>query len=584
MWGKLMKKDIKNNIILFDGAMGTYFSSINDDPLYKCELANITRPNTIKEIHNRYLKAGANAIKTNTFSLSDCEQFSYQEIIKTGYNLANECAKEHNAQVFCDISTPYSPDQTDILQQYKDIADVFISLGGKNFIFETLSQGEYAFETARYIKEKVCDAYIIVSFSVNADGFTKSGEYGENLLKSADKYVDAVGFNCICGPQHMLNHVKSLNFNEKPISVMPNASYPTIIGNRVSFDSNPTYFAQIMMDIIDNGATIIGGCCGTTPEFIAEIFKGIQSIIPKTNEKTEFTAKKIEKIVQKSRFYEKMMSGQKPIAVELDPPANTLIDDFLSGAKTLKNCNVDLITIADSPVARARMDSSLLACKLKRELEIDVMPHLTCRDRNINASKALLLGLNMEKITDILIITGDPVPSEQRDEVKAVYEFNSRMMINHVNQLNETLFQSPFYLFAALNINAKNFKIQLGLAKKKVENGAIGFFTQPVLSKEALENLKVAKKELNVPIVGGILPIVSYRNACFINNEIPGINVCDEIIELYEGKTREECGKLAVKISTKIALEMEPYIDGFYLITPFKRVDIIQEIIENVKK
>ncbi|MFI3226885.1 MAG: bifunctional homocysteine S-methyltransferase/methylenetetrahydrofolate reductase [Clostridia bacterium] len=579
-----MKKHTKNNILLFDGAMGTYFSSIHSDPLYKCELANITSPNTIKEIHNRYLKAGANAIKTNTFSLSDCEKFSYIEIIKSGYHLAFDCAKEHDAMVFCDISTPYSPNQGDILQQYKNIADIFIELGGKNFIFETLSQVEYANETAKYIKSKVIDAYIIVSFTVNADGFTKTGEFGENLLKNTNEFIDAVGFNCVCGPLHMLNHIKNLNFREKPISIMPNASYPTIVGNRALFSSNPSYFAKQMMEIISEGATIVGGCCGTTPEFIAEISKEISQISLDNSLKPQISAQNIVKSIEKSDFYEKLKSGKKPIAVELDPPANVHIEDFLSGAKTLKDVGVDMITIADCPVARARMDSSLLACKLKRELKIDVMPHMTCRDRNINASKALLLGLNMEKITDVLIVTGDPVPSEQRDEVKAVYEFNSRMMLNHVNQLNESLFSSPFYLYAALNINARNFSVQLRLAKQKVTNGAIGFFTQPVLSEQALENLKIAKKELNVPIIGGILPIVSHRNACFINNEIPGITVCDEIVDLYENKERDECSKLAVKISTEIAKKMSDIIDGYYLITPFKRVDIIQEIVQNISE
>lgn len=579
-----MKNFLKNNILLFDGAMGTYFSSIHSDPLYKCELANITSPNTIKEIHNRYLKAGANAIKTNTFSLSECEQFSYVEIVKSAYKLAEESVENFNATIFCDISMPYTPNQSDILQQYKNIADVFIECGGKNFIFETLHQCEFANQTVDYIKEKVPDSYVIISYSINADGFSKSGEFSENLLENTTKNADAVGFNCICGTAHMLNHIKNLNFKEKPISIMPNASYPTVIGNRVRYDCNTTYFANQMMEIIDNGATIIGGCCGTTPEFIAEISAKIDTKTEKKTEKTSVINKKTDNLIEKSKFYEKLKSNQKPIAVELDPPANVDIKDFLEGAKFLKKSGVDMITIADCPVARARMDSSLLACKLKRELEIDVMPHLTCRDRNINASKALLLGLNMEKVTDILIITGDPIPSEQRSEVKAVYEFNSRMMINHVQKLNQTLFESPFYLYGALNINAFNFEVQLRLAHQKVKNGAIGFYTQPVLSEKALKNLEIAKKELNVPIVGGILPIVSHRNACFINNEIPGINVCDEIVDLYEDKTREECSELAVKISSKIAYEMQNFIDGYYLITPFKRVDIIGEIIKNIQK
>lgn len=575
---------MENNILIFDGAMGTYFSAIHDDPLYKCELANITNPKTVSQIHKRYLKAGATAIKTNTFSLTDCEQFSYQEIIKAGYNIAIECAKDFSAKVYCDIGTTYNSNQNNAVEQYKDIVDVFLSLGAENFIFETFSTTEAINEVSKYIKSKSEKANIIALFSVNADGFSKTGDHFENLFKNTNDCVDIVGLNCNCGPSHMLNHVKNIKYNQKPLAIMPNASYPTVIGNRVRFDSNPNYFAKQMHEIIDAGGSVVGGCCGTTPEFIEQIHKELESKPINHIIKVPIATPKPEKTIVKSSFYEKLKSGKKPIAVELDPPANVAIEDFVKGAKILKNSGVDIITIADCPVARARMDSSLLACKLKREIGIDVIPHMTCRDRNINASKALLLGLNMEKITDVLIITGDPIPTEQRDEVKAVYEFNSRMMLNHVNQLNETLFDSPFYLYGALNINARNFEVQLRLARKKVENGAIGFFTQPVLSEQALENLKIAKKELEVPIIGGILPIVSHRNACFINNEIPGINVCDEIINLYENKTREECSELAVRISSKIAKEIEPYIDGFYIITPFKRVEIISEIINNINK
>ncbi|MFI3213422.1 MAG: methylenetetrahydrofolate reductase [Eubacteriales bacterium] len=306
-----------------------------------------------------------------------------------------------------------------------------------------------------------------------------------------------------------------------------------------------------------------------------------QNIVKRVRENIVSTKDDI--VIKKSAFYEKLQSKQKTIAVELDSPFNTQIQDFMAGAKVLQDAGVDIITIADCPVARARMDSSLLACKVKRELGIDTMPHMTCRDRNNNASKALLLGLNIEDINNVLIITGDPIPTEQRSEVKAVYEFNSRMLLKHITNLNKTLFDNPFYLYAALNINATNFHVQLRLAKEKKKKGACAFFTQPVLSEKALENLKIAQEELNSPIFGGILPIVSYRNACFINNEIPGINVCHEIIELYKDKTREECHALAIKISCEIAKKMEPFIDGYYVITPFKNVELIKRIVESIK-
>ncbi|MBQ5787488.1 MAG: methylenetetrahydrofolate reductase, partial [Oscillospiraceae bacterium] len=252
------------------------------------------------------------------------------------------------------------------------------------------------------------------------------------------------------------------------------------------------------------------------------------------------------------------------------------------GVWNLSVAGADAVTIADCPIGRPRADSSLLACKIKRDMGIEPLPHMTCRDRNLNATKALLLGLTMEGVHNVLLVTGDPIPTEDRSEVKSVFNFNSRKLASYVGTLNQTL-TTPFRMFGALNVNARNFEIQLRMAKEKEENGISGFLTQPVLSREALENLKLARAELKGKILGGIYPIVSYRNACFLNNEIAGMRVCDEIIALYEGKDREEAEELAVRISTEIAKEITPYTDGIYLMTPFKRVGLITRILQNIR-
>lgn len=577
---------LNDNILLFDGAMGTYFSAIYDEPSYKCEYANITSPNTIKEIHRRYLNAGAMAIKTNTFSLFESssysgESFSYKEIIKSGYEIAVGEASRFNAFVFANIGHVSADVDDKMFEEYVQIIDEFILLGATNFIFETLHEIGVLNDVVKYIKQKVDNSYIITSFAINSDGFTKTGEFGDVLINSIDDIVDCVGFNCISAPYHMRQHITNTSIN-KTLIAMPNASYPTVVSNRVRYEDNPKYFAKEMIRIAQSGAKIIGGCCGTTPEFINQINLGLTDIQIDKNVQVKATTKKQEGSIKTSEFYKKLTSNKKPIAVELDSPMNTDMSNFMANSKLLRDVGVDLITIADCPVARPRMDSSLVACKLRRELGINAMPHLTCRDRNINASKALLLGLSVEDINDILIITGDPIPSELRDEVKSVYEFNSRKLINHISMLNQTLFDSPFYLYAALNINARNFDIQLKQAKEKVEKGANAFFTQPVLSEKGFENIKIAKQELNVPIVGGVMPIVSHRNACFINNEISGIEVCDEISNMYIDKSRDECSEIAIKVTTEICRRIHDYVDGYYMITPFNRGELIAQIIKNI--
>ena len=278
-----------------------------------------------------------------------------------------------------------------------------------------------------------------------------------------------------------------------------------------------------------------------------------------------------------------MDSGQRVIAVELDPPADDDIAFFLDGVKTLRDAGADAVTIADCPIGRPRADSSLLACKLKRELDVEPLPHMTCRDRNLNATKALLLGLSIEGVHNVLLVTGDPIPSENREEVKSVFNFNSRRLASYVSGLNETVLRTPFRIFGALNVNAKNFEIQLKAAQEKERNGVACFLTQPVLSREALENLITAREVLKGQILGGVYPVVSHKNACFLNNEIAGMRISDEITALYEGRTREEAEDLAVRISIGIAREIAPYTGGFYLMTPFKRVALMVRILREIQ-
>lgn len=584
-----MKQEInqylQDNILLFDGAMGTYFSSVYEDPSYKCEYANITSPNTIREIHRRYLTAGAKAIKTNTFSLGDSsvniDNFDNNEIITAGYNIAVQEADKFGAFVFANIGPVTITCEHGVFDEYKKIVDMFIKLGATCFLFETIHEIGVINKVVQYIKENVDNSYVIVTFAITSDGFTKTGEFRDILINTIDPLVDSVGFNCICAPFHMGQHIASVS-SEKPLTASPNASYPTVKSSRMHYQNNPKYFAKEMVTIAQNGAKIIGGCCGTTPEFINQI--NLQLVDVKIHEKTQtkISAKKNTNEIKASEFYKKLKSGKKPIAVELDSPVNTEITGFMSNAKLLGEVGVDIITIADCPAARPRMDSSLVACKIRRELGINTMPHLTCRDRNINASKALLLGLSVEDINDILIITGDPIPNQFRDEVKTVYEFNSRKLINHINILNQTLFDSPFYLYAALNISARNFNAQLNQAKEKIEKGAVALFTQPVLSQRAFENLKIAKQELNVPIIGGVMPIVSYKNACFVNNEISGIDVCDEIVNMYIDKTRDECEEIAYTVTSEICNRIKDYVDGYYIITPFNRGELVARIIKKI--
>lgn len=575
--------------MLFDGAFGTYYAQRYAEEQEPCEMANLKHPQRVAAIHREYIEAGADAIKTNTFSANEqqleCSWEMIQQILQEGYRIAKETAGDR-VKVFADIGPIMEQKNVSLAQQYQRIADVFLAEGAECFLFETLLNTRELHAVSAYIKQRCPSACIIVSFAVTADGYSRQGIAMHQLLQDCltDEHVDACGLNCVCGPMHMKRLLDSIDRSKKPILIMPNAGYPTILANRTYFRDSSTYFAKEMQEIWKKGARLLGGCCGTTPVYIQKTKEALQeqTIVQKTLQPAQQT----DKIVREDHnpLRKKLQKRQQIIAVEFDPPANCEIERFMNNAEFLKEAGVDAVTIADCPIARARVDSSLMACKLHRELGLEVIPHMTCRDRNINATKALLFGLQIEGIRNVLVVTGDPIPSEDRQEIKGVFNFNSQLLAGYIRDLNETMFREPFLIFGALNLNAVNFEAELAKAKRKVAQGMEGFLTQPVHSRQALINLKRAREELQAYLLGGVLPIVSHRNAVYMNNEISGIEVDDEIIDLYEGTTRVEAQKLAVAISCKTMDEMRPYIDGYYLITPFHRVEIIADLMKHIHK
>lgn len=580
----------KEGPLLFDGATGTLYASQPGCAGRRVEAANLYEAGKISEIHAAYLKSGCRAIKTNTFSLStDISQGEKEyafSIIDAACDIAKAAVNEQQAWVFANIGPAHSGTGLSPAENYIAQAERFIANGLDCFLLETLSSDTGVEEFAAWVKERLAESYIIVSYAVGPDGYTREGQTGIELLERSCTYsgVDAVGLNCFMGPHHMLKYISELPELSRPLSVMPNSGYPTVRGNRAIYGGSPEYFADNMHRIISAGASIVGGCCGTTPEHISRLHSALKSVHPEHSAQSKTHGKDVSAPQSSNRLKEKMDRGERIIAVEYDPPVSDNVKAYMDGVRMLHDAGADAITIADSPVGVPRVDSSLMACKIKRELDVCVVPHMACRDRNLNATKALLLGLSSEGIHNVLFITGDPMPSESRDEVKSVFNCNSRKLAKYVGSFDADTLSVPFNMFGALNLNVRNFDIQLSLAQEKEKNGISCFLTQPVLSREAFENLKRARATLKSKILGGIYPVVSYRNAVFMNNEIAGINVCEEICGLYKGLERAEAEKLALSISTRIAKEIEPYTDGVYIMVPFNRTELVSRIIKNIKE
>ena len=577
--------------LLFDGGMGTYYKA---KPGTECEQGNLLDPAGVRKVHREYLAAGAEAIKTNTFGLprmAAARQPDWQALARAGWKLAAEAAVETGAAVFADLGPAPDTEAAPAGSIYTAVARCFVEQGAKNFLFETLSSDAGVLEAVQAVKAQVPDAFVLVSFAVLPDGYTREGMYSKDLVRRMTEsgIVDAVGFNCVSAPGAMRTLVQQLGSTALPLSVMPNAGYPVVTRTQVKYQGKPEYFAKELARIAAEGVRILGGCCGTTPAHIAALRVALDSLpaVEKAAPAVQVSTPEAPTVEKDDAFLRKLNAGKKVIAIELDSPKDADLTNYLAGAKRLQAAGADLLTIADCPIARARMDSSLVACRVHRELGLCTLPHMTCRDRNLNATKALLLGLYAEGVREVLAITGDPIPTAERDEVKNVYQFNSRKLAQYIVSLagEGREMPSPMTVFGALNLNARNFEVELRRAGEKLENGMSGFLTQPVLSEQAVENLRHTRETLGerAKILAGIMPVVSQRNAIFMENEVNGIHVAEDIMEAFAGLDREQGEALGLEISLKMAREALPYADGFYLMTPFNRVALMERLIARLK-
>lgn len=577
--------------LLFDGGMGTYYKAA---PGADCEMANLTDPEGVKKVHAEYLAAGAQAIKTNTFGLprmAAAQMPGWEELAEAGWKLACDAAAEKDAVVFADLGPAPDTEAAPASSAYGLVAQQFAALGAKNFLFETLSSDVGIVEAVKALRVAVPDAFVMVSFAVLPDGYTREGLLFRDLLRRMEQsgVVDAAGLNCVSAPGAMKKLVQGLGETLLPLSVMPNAGYPVVTRARVLYQGKPEYFAREMGQIAAAGVRILGGCCGTTPAHIAALRAELDALPQQTEaapaaKLSTGTAPAVEK---DDTFLRKLNAGEKVIAIELDSPRVADLSGYLDGARRLQAAGADLLTIADCPIAQARMDSSLVACRVHQELGMCALPHMTCRDRNLNATKALLLGLYAEGVREVLAITGDPIPTAERDEVKNVYQFNSRKLAQYIVSLAGEGREMPsaMTVFGALNLNARNFEVELRRAVEKLENGMSGFLTQPVLSAQAVENLRKARQTLGerAKILAGIMPVVSQRNAIFMENEINGIHVEEDIIQRFASLDREQGEALGLEVSMQMARDALPYADGFYLMTPFNRVALMERLIARLK-
>lgn len=593
-----IRERIQQKKLLFDGAFGTYYGGKYDTKQLP-ELANLEAPERVKEIHTEYLEAGAQILRTNTFAANsfcmDMSKEQIEETLRSGVRLTREAVaawRERTGetkevyiagdigQIPCDALA-----QKDTLcREYEEICRIFLEEGVDFFVFETFSEMEEILPAIKMIGEQ---AFITVQFSVNQFGYSNAGLSARKLLQRAGtiKEIDAVGFNCGVGPSHMYRILQTLyKPADKFLTALPNAGYPQMVTGRMIFTGdNREYFVDRMKQMIALGVDMAGGCCGTTPEYIADLAGNLDfTQYPQAQEKAE--PEKKQAGTEDHSFYRKKEAegGKKLIAVELAPPMGIDDEKLMDAAHLLQRSGVDVLTFPDSPSGRTRADSILMAEKVARETGMCVMPHICCRDKNAIAMRSQLLGAYINGIHNFLVITGDPIPSLVRTTVKSVFNFDSVGLMQILADMNEEQFaQAPVRYGGAINQGRRNLEVEIGRVKKKMAAGATFFLTQPISTKESADRVRRIKEETGARILCGIMPFVSLKNATFMKNEMAGIDVTDEVLERYRADmTREEGEQAGVQLAKEVIAMTEDFADGYYFSFPFNRVTMLEKILD----
>ena len=598
-----IREYLANNRLITDGAMGTWYDRLTGYKGNLAERANLENPQQIRDIHRAYIEAGAQLIRTNTFAVNSMffSADEIEEVLKAAWENASQAVSDSGKDVWIAADMgPIDADETksdgDVEQEYIQLSDYFLRLGAKVFVFETLSDSRYVKRAGSYIKAKCPDAFVVMQFSFNRNGYTRSGMSVRAILSEAASMadMDAVGFNCGVGPLHLYELLKNQSFPEgKYMTVLPNAGYPTELRGRTLYSENVPYYVEMMGRIANLGFDIIGGCCGTTPEHIRGLHhllvnnvKPPKKLMPAVYSTDRQSGCGQEAAEEKTELIQKLERGEKIFVVELDPPFDANDTKLMDGASLLRDIGVDMITLADSPLARPRADSIASAIKMRYTRQMEAMPHISCRDKNVIAHRAQLLGMHMNGLRHALIVTGDPIARGDRESIKSVFNFNSIKLMKYVQTMNQEVFGNrPIYYGGALNHNngsADNIAARMRL---KMEAGAQWFLTQPIYGQDDIDRLRELKEKSGGRIIAGIMPLVSRKNALFIKNEMPGIHVPEHVLEQYEeGMSREAYEDVATAISVDLMKRLEDVCDGYYMMTPFNRAALIKRIILQAKK
>ncbi|MGR0118878.1 bifunctional homocysteine S-methyltransferase/methylenetetrahydrofolate reductase [Bacillus halotolerans] len=597
-------EDLKKQVLIGDGAMGTLLYSFGIDRCF--EELNLSKPEEIQRIHKAYVEAGANIIQTNTYGANyiKLSRHGLEDDIKKMNQEAVKIARASAGDAYVlgtmgGIRTfnknAYSLDE--IKRSFREQLYLLLHEEPDGLLLETY----YDLEEARAvlkIARKETDLPIMLNVSMHEQGVLQDGTPLSDALRSvADLGADIVGINCRLGPYHMIEALSEVPiFDDVFLSVYPNSSLPSLEEGRLVYETDDKYFQNSAAEFRKQGARIIGGCCGTTPNHIRAMAEAVGGLAPVTEKYVKVRAKELV-TVQHERTepgLNEIAAEKRSIIVELDPPKKLSFDKFLSAAAELKEAGIDALTLADNSLATPRISNVACGALVKQQLDMRSLVHITCRDRNIIGLQSHLMGLDTLGLHDVLAITGDPSKIGDFPGATSVYDLTSFDLIRLIKQFNEGLSLSGkplgkktnFSVAAAFNPNVRHLDKAVKRLEKKIDCGADYFISQPVYSEQQLVDIHNETKHLKTPIYIGVMPLTSSRNAEFIHNEIPGIKLSDSIREKMaragEDKEKQKAEGLAIARSLlDTACEL---FNGIYLITPFLRSDLTSELTSYIKQ
>lgn len=613
--GKGMKADLRSvmqeRVLIGDGAMGTFLYQMGFPVGISYEELNLISPEVVADVHRRYRDAGTEIHETNTYSANYDKLSKFgleskvEDVNRAGVRIAKEVAGA-NGYVLGAVGSIRGGKRTNVSTSelkrfYQQQIFALLEEGVDGILLETFYDIE-EMDIALLQARKLSDLPVIGQFAVEDVGHTLDGyTMPEAFRIMREQGADVIGFNCRSGPNGIMRAMETVSGRiGVPMSVYPNAGAADYVDGQFRYGASPEYFGQTAVQFADLGARIIGGCCGTTPDHIAAIAQALVEYTPVPILEPDPSESK-PRIILHENVDERSGRGGQPtivdlvkqrhtVIVELDPPRDLDIAKFMKGAETLKAAGADALTLADNSLAVTRMSNMALGHLVQDRTGLRPLVHIACRDRNLIGTQSHMMGFDALGINHVLAVTGDPARFGDLPGSSSVYDLTSFEIIRMIKQLNDGVSfsgkplkqKAGFVIGAAFNPNVKHLDKAVQRLEKKIASGADYIMTQPVYDPELIVAMHEATKHLDVPIFVGVMPLASGRNAEYLHNEVPGIQLSDEVRSRMAGLEGEEGRAMGVKIAKELLDVATKHFKGIYLMTPFMFYSMTAELTQYV--